>query len=716
MKKIRLILFLFLAGTAASCIRQQPDSAGGITLLLSTAPETATKSQYSESALNALREIWVLGLCDNGYWSTAYFREDELRRNGTAFQCPPMTFLSGTHVTFFIAANMGNLTDAVRATLLPDGTPRMADLEYLLPDPVNLAQSAMPMAGTTSVTLSAAQTGISVPALLIPLLAQLSIAIQKCGIYGDAATVDLASRELKIKQANRRLRPFGLSAATTAGDLFSIDIDKESFSTAECYDRTHTDIVLYVPENAMGDLLAADSSQWEKGNEPVSGKSLCTYIEYNCTKDAGEDGLSGELAYRAYLGSDATRNFSVLRGCNYSCTLDLSWNGLFFEGDWRIDNSDIRDGRILTLSDTPCTVSGSYTDMGDVRKTFPRTLYVNFSRDGGSSWVQAAKDIDTWPYGWDLYVDGVKQCQGTSASASGDLGWTYTSADSCDLIGLCPGQTAITGERHTLQVKSADGRIASNIVSFTTSEEDLRDVTFSNFPSVFRGSGCEYTGIIQPRRNGVNDNTIPYYLEIDSMSLANAEATCFKINDNREEILTGRQSVTISALYAAEFPKDVTVNVRAAEDGALLGSITFSVDGSGLYYYHLDTRSINDVNWAEVDIFIKTGSTDKLIPVLYRYNMTERNYGVYTYVFEQPVSRLDFTNIICPAEDCTFNVTVSQANEPTSISSSVSSKYLYPNLYLSEPLSQNTYGNNFFVRWDTGLANGSTIHIAFEPL
>ena len=91
-----------------------------------------------------------------------------------------------------------------------------------------------------------------------------------------------------------------------------------------------------------------------------------------------------------------------------------------------------------------------------LRRNVASQLYVNF--------------IDGWPYGWDLYIDGVKQAAGASATAAGDLGWSYVGDPSRDQLFITPGPSSVTLSTHTLQVKSADGRVASNEVTFEVSQ------------------------------------------------------------------------------------------------------------------------------------------------------------------------------------------------------------------------------------------------------
>lgn len=474
MKKVLCILSVLLAAVAVSCRSETPervsfekerDFPAEIRLVLSTTEVDGTKSQYEESVLEAIRNVWFIGIDETGFRQTAYFTESELNHSGASLQCPPMSFRSGSRIRLYVTANMGDLSEAV----LSEGTPDMMALEYFLPDPVDFSATAMPMATQITFLVPAGNTASTVHVILEPLLARLNISINKSGVSDHVVANVLASGAIKVKNANRRLRPFGVSAATGTGDLFSLDIDEETFSSSVSYDMTHSDVVLYVPENAMGDLLASGSTQWDKGNAPATGKNYSTYIEYTCSKNAADDGIGGALSYRAYLGEDETHNFSVLRNTTYNCTLGLTWNGLFYDGDWRVENSDLTDGRILTLSETPHTTSSSFTDWGRLRRNVASQLYINFSRDGGASWVHSAKDIDGWPYGWDLYIDGVKQASGASATAAGDLGWAYTGVAAGDRLAITPGPSSVASSVHTLQVKSADGRVASNVVSFQVS-------------------------------------------------------------------------------------------------------------------------------------------------------------------------------------------------------------------------------------------------------
>ena len=472
-KHIFIVPFLFLL-SIFSCKREASDyeredipattAQGEIVFNLASSNAMVTKSQYQESDLKAIHNVWVLAVADDGFWRAKYYTESDFSREGDSVTCPSMNFKFGSSVTFYVTANMGDLTDAGT----PGGVATPSGIEYMIPASVDFSASGMPMAAEPFTRTITANTSVSV--LLEPLLARLNITIDKNGITDNTVADVLASGAIKVKHANRRLCPFGVSCALSPEHMFSVVVDTENFSSSVSYDMTHPNVVLYVPENSMGNLLGPGSyTQWDKGNQGAPGKQYATYIEYTGHKNAADDGIGGDLSYRAYLGENETSNYSVNRNTTYNCTLGLTWNGLFYTGDWRVDNSDITDGRLLTLSETPHTTSASLADWGRLRRNVASQLYVNFSRNGGSTWVHSAKDIDGWPYGWDLYIDGVKQAAGASATAAGDLGWAYTSAAAGDRIAITPGPSSVASSVHTLQVKSADGRVVSNVVAFQVS-------------------------------------------------------------------------------------------------------------------------------------------------------------------------------------------------------------------------------------------------------
>lgn len=374
--------------------------------------------------------------------------------------------------------NMGDVLSSIPKDA--SGKLNPASFAYRLPDEyADLGTRGMPMCAQASLEANELGTGgeTRVRLTLRRLMAKVMISVSKSGMTGENAGV-LNSSAIRVRQVPRFIRPFaaGGSRAATASDLYggvsasTTETDYFVFS-AGAGDVSHTSVTtLYVPENCQG--AGTGSTQEDKapsGGALTGRHALSTYLEYTASKVGTGDGLSGDLTYKAYLGENEINDYNVAGDKVYRAALNLSWNGLFFDGDWRVDNSDITDGRRLYLS-TTANAASSFTDWGHLRRNVASELYVNFSRDGGASWVHSAKDIDGWPYGWDLYIDGVKQAAGASATAAGDLGWAYTSATAGDQIAITPGPSSVASSVHTLQVKSADGRVVSNEVTFEVSQ------------------------------------------------------------------------------------------------------------------------------------------------------------------------------------------------------------------------------------------------------
>ena len=105
-----------------------------------------TKSQYQVSDLKTIHNVWVLGVASDGFWRVAYFTESDLAKEGSVVTCPSMSFKAGSSVTFYVTANMGDLSSlAISGT-----TANPAAIEYLLPLDVNFSTAGMPMAAQSS--------------------------------------------------------------------------------------------------------------------------------------------------------------------------------------------------------------------------------------------------------------------------------------------------------------------------------------------------------------------------------------------------------------------------------------------------------------------------------------------------------------------------------------------------------------------------------------
>ena len=444
-----------------------------------------TKSVITDTYFETgIRSILILVLGEDGSWESTYKEASSgylSTGTGVAALALDVVRVRACYQDYTVYAfvNMGNVMDNMPVDA--SGKPTPDAYVYSLPVAYSdLSMLGMPMCAKVTVDSDDLPAGgqANVVLTLRRLMAKVVISVNKTGMTGENAGV-LNSSVIRVRQVPRVIRPFvaGGSGALEVAELYGgvgasyTDTDYYSFS-AGAGDVAHTNVTtLYVPENYQG--IGSETSQEKKatapGETPTGRQALATFLEYTASKSGTNDGVSGNLTYKAYLGENVVDDYNVIGDKVYRATLNLSWNGLFYTGDWRVDNSDITDGRRLYLS-TTANAASSFTDWGHLRRNVASELYVNFSRDGGSTWVHSAKDIDGWPYGWDLYIDGAKQAAGASATAAGDLGWAYTSATAGDQIAITPGPSSVASSVHTLQVKSADGRVVSNEVTFEVSQ------------------------------------------------------------------------------------------------------------------------------------------------------------------------------------------------------------------------------------------------------
>ena len=109
----------------------------------------------------------------------------------------------------------------------------------------------------------------------------------------------------------------------------------------------------------------------------------------------------------------------------------------------------------------PMNTTGTKTGSAKVRKATPTAFYMNFFPTGTSGApAHGRKDLDSWPFGWQAYVDG-------SAVYMGGTSGTVKNGSNL-LMEALPGAPS-SADIHTLQFRTTDGRKASNIVYFTTS-------------------------------------------------------------------------------------------------------------------------------------------------------------------------------------------------------------------------------------------------------
>lgn len=479
---LRFLLFLLLPLLACSREPIINDNSDDIqigetvfSLLMSPSdPGVQVKSSnFDDNSMSALHNVVIYGIDDvTGQWKRVFL---ETVSNTAA---TTLSFQSGHPVTFYALGNMGDVEMPVdeHGALAPEA------FEYLIPNTADLRSSGIPMASKLSLSgkdfdasvLTSSETPqgagtVGEKAITIKLerlMAKVIVSVNKSGLTNGTDAAVLESEYIRVRQANRRMRPFhpAGSAALSASDLFSGAyevFDIEDFSTGGEYDMTHADIVLYIPENRQGFITGEDYYLSTAPNIGAQG-SLCTYIEYEGYKNGNEDGVYGSVSYRGLLGNSNldSDDFSVCRNTLYTASLSLTWNGLMWSADgWRIDASNITDGRRLRFLDE----DGNETSYLKIHRNGTGDIYAFFSVDGGINGAMGRKDASSYPFGWNLFFNGNVLSGHDGASEQYDV--------ATGLSVKCLGEETV-GSKRALHLQLS----ATSTATVTTSNPALRPV------------------------------------------------------------------------------------------------------------------------------------------------------------------------------------------------------------------------------------------------
>ena len=476
---VAMALAALLASTA--CQREEPPSEerqvmGREESLLSFKLEEPGLNPMSKSVIGAtdfesgIRNVLILLVGSDGHWRKTYSPD------GAAGLQEMLILADGvTSYDIYAFVNMGNVSLPTEA----GGHIHPEAFAYTLPDRFeSLGDSGLPMCGHSELEASDITPGgiSSVTIDLHRLLSKVVVTVNKSGMLSGASDGSaLQGGTLKVRQVSKVLRPFAADAdrrAQAASEVYTADTDYHTFTVGE-NSLVTSDVVLYVAENRQG----TGSGATQANKTPASGREgLATYLEYTAAKNGSSDGVSGDMTYRVYLGENETDDFNVIGDKIYNATLNLSWNGIW-EGSWRVTSESFNDSRQLVISKSAdpadkWTTSNTKSGAAKVRKATPTEFYMNYFVNGSIS--HGRKDMNQWPYGWVIYIDGVAvELTGTSGTIKdgGDQPlylWTYDAATDKFTLATAPGAPAST-EIHTLQVKTGDGRKESDIVYFTTS-------------------------------------------------------------------------------------------------------------------------------------------------------------------------------------------------------------------------------------------------------
>lgn len=289
----------------------------------------------------------------------------------------------------YALVNMGDLS-------VPYSEDEMKAYEYYIESYDEIDKLGLPMYGSTSIAIGESACTVS----LSRLMARLDLSLVGGEVEPDQVT------SVTLCNWNKRLTPFaGSSAAEDESDLES---GGEGMSEAlDGWDGE--ELVFYVPENMQGTLMEGNSDPTLKTPDGLAAyghegaEELCTYIEVGVyiDPDTNTTGVSGSLSYRFYLGSDTVSDFNVKGNTAYSLSFSLSWNGMFYEDCWLVNNEDLNDSRALSLSTITVTpLSDGYelssSDSGLLTEGWETAVYVKLNANGSDIGDTSYGTVSGW--------------------------------------------------------------------------------------------------------------------------------------------------------------------------------------------------------------------------------------------------------------------------------------------------------------------------------
>lgn len=191
----------------------------------------------------------------------------------------------------------------------------------------------------------------------------------------------------KMKACAKVIRPFGTlpdesryaSRAVSASEVIA---EGDTLSAADIAALNAGESVsLYYLENCQGQLLPGNDSQWGKSAAAITQATgdptladLCSYLELRCLAET-PTATYPSVIYRAYLGRDATGDFSVVRNTVNPLRLDMA-SDLIVSEDWFVEPSEPDITGRLCFADTRYTSTTcppayqTNTDANEYRRPF----------------------------------------------------------------------------------------------------------------------------------------------------------------------------------------------------------------------------------------------------------------------------------------------------------------------------------------------------------
>ncbi len=365
-----------LAATVDSCSADLPENSGSAFMRIMTVPEgMGTRSVLEETGEfeDRVNSMTIAAFDSN----TGYLV-------GCAYpQAGNWGINLPTDRTYriYLLANMGDQTG-----MIPAEASGMEGFRYDLVSYSRLKENGLPMVCDT---LTAWKPELTLD--LRRLMAKLAITVDKGNMseMGGGGEEAFRNHRIAVHRIVRILTPFaeGGSAAQSEADFFTLDeVEYDTFSDATAEESE--EMLLYVPENVQDTGLV--------------GKELCTYVSMSGRKDGSTDGVYGDLVYRFIPGSDKASGFGLKGGKRYDITLKLTWNGMYAEGDWKVERSGWRDNRRILVSLAPDKGYVPAASVSLAKGSSAVPVYVYYSPQGKD---YAEGEANHHEKGWTYFIE-----------------------------------------------------------------------------------------------------------------------------------------------------------------------------------------------------------------------------------------------------------------------------------------------------------------------
>lgn len=252
-----------------------------------------------------------------------------------------------------------------------------------------------------------------VKAELVRIYSMITVVVNPTGLK-QGVTVTPISLELKNVPNTGKLVPTNVIGGNGVSSVENAEKIERIGTEANFLNETNAH-ALFLYENVKGKGANTGTHKDDQtyktppGMAPTADKKTvfdspesksCSYIEIKAQYQNDNTGQAGIIAYRFFLGYDATNDFTVERNVHYSITMKLNGSGGEDEVSWRVDYDYLKN---ITAQDVYMSYRASSTArmyLDDVED------YVN-KTDGREIIIDATgpSDFTNWPVGINKYFE-----------------------------------------------------------------------------------------------------------------------------------------------------------------------------------------------------------------------------------------------------------------------------------------------------------------------